>query len=155
MKDVQGLSNLTLAGSLRREEDTVGDIDLVGVASEKDRVRIVNQFVQQPNCQRILARGTTRASILLERPHVQADLRLVSLWEYGSALLHFTGNKEHNIMLRSLARKKGWKLNEYGVFDAKGRRLAGDTEESIYALFGLPFIPPQQRQGKHELDEAT
>jgi len=151
MKDVPELEQLTLAGSLRREKETVGDIDLVGVAREKDRKRIINRFVHIPNCQRILARGTTRASIMLEKPHVQVDLRLVSLDEFGSVLLHFTGSREHNIQLRTLAHKKGWKLNEYGVFNAQGKRLAGATEESIYALFGLPFIPPQQRIGRREL----
>jgi DNA polymerase (family 10) len=151
MKGVPELSQLTLAGSLRREKETVGDIDLVGVAMEKDRKRVINRFIHIPNCQRILARGTTRASIMLEKPHVQVDLRLVGPDEFGSALLHFTGSREHNIQLRTLAHKKGWKLNEYGVFDAQGKRLAGATEESIYALFGLPFIPPQMRIGRREL----
>lgn len=154
MKGTPGLSQLVLAGSLRREKETVGDIDIVGVAPVESRRRIIDRFIRLPNCQRVLARGTTKASIILEKPHVQVDLRLVSQEEMGSALLHFTGSREHNIKLRAWAHKKGWKLNEYGLFDAKGHRIAGDTEEGIYERFGLPYIPPQQRLGRHELDKA-
>jgi DNA polymerase (family 10) len=154
MKKARGLQQITLAGSLRREEETVGDIDLVGVAAPADRKHIIGHFLRMPNCQRVLAKGETRASILLKEPHVQIDLRLVNADQFGSALLYFTGNKDHNIALRLIAKKKGWKLNEYGVFDKEGRKLAGQSEEQIYQLFGMPFIPPQQRLGKHELNGA-
>jgi DNA polymerase (family 10) len=154
LEKIRGLQQITLAGSLRREQETVGDIDIVGVSAPADRRRIINRFVHIPQCQRVLARGDTKASIILTEPDVQADLRLVNEDEFGSALLYFTGSKEHNIALRMMAKKKGWKLNEYGLFDAKGMKMAGRTEEEVYKLFGLPYIPPQQRLGKQELEGA-
>ena len=83
---------------------------------------------------------------------MQVDVRIVTEEEAGAALLYFTGSKEHNIQLRTLARERGWKMNEYGVFDAEtGKRLAGKTEEEIYTLLGYRFIQPEDRQGKNEL----
>ncbi len=152
---IKGLSQVTLAGSLRREKETVGDIDILGVADPLFRRRVINHFVHMPNCQDVLARGDTKASIILKEPRIQVDLRLVSPDEFGAALLYLTGSKEHNIQLRRLANTKGWKMNEYGVFSANGKRLAGKTEEGIYRLFGFPYIPPQQRLGKDELGSVA
>lgn len=113
------------------------------------------KFVSIPQCSRILASGETKASILLKKNNTQVDLRLVNDHEYGSALIYFTGSKEHNIKLRVWAKEKGWKMNEYGVFDAKsGKRLAGKTEEEVYRLFGLQYIPPELREERGEIEAA-
>jgi DNA polymerase (family 10) len=86
---------------------------------------------------------------------MQADVRIVNEDEYGAALFYLTGSKEHNIQLRSLAKQRGWKVNEYGVFDNKtGKKLAGKTEKEIYELFSISFIPPEKRIGGNEINRA-
>lgn len=150
-----GIKKADLAGSLRRRKDTVGDIDIVATADRKDWKKIVNQFIRLPFVARVLASGETRASILLKTSNVQVDVRLVHDFEYGAALLYFTGSKEHNIALRTWAKGKGWKMNEYGVFDAEsGKRLAGATEEEVYRLFGMQFVPPELREERGEIEKA-
>lgn len=148
-----GVSKATLAGSLRRKKETVGDIDIIATAERKKWKSIANRFTQLPQVDRIQAKGETRASILL-KDNVQVDLRIVHDYEYGAALFYFTGSKEHNIKLRQMAKDKGWKVNEYGVFDNKTEKcLASKTEEDIYDLFGINFIPPEKRLGKDELEQ--
>ena len=149
---IPGVIKATLAGSLRRKKDTVGDIDIIVTAERKKWKSIVNRFVQLPQVSRVQAKGETRASILLKENKVQVDIRIVHEDEYGAALFYFTGSKEHNIKLRQIAKDKGWKVNEYGVFDKSGKRIAGKTEEEIYHLFGINFIPPEERLGKDELE---
>lgn len=150
-----GVKKATLAGSLRRKKETVGDIDIIATADKKEWKKIVNKFVSLSQSSKVLARGETRASILLKKTNVQVDLRLVHEYEYGSALLYFTGSKEHNVALRSWAKNKGWKLNEYGVFDTKTeKRLAGATEEEIYRLFGLQYVPPELREERGEIEKS-
>jgi DNA polymerase (family 10) len=156
VKKIPGIIQCQLAGSLRRKKETVGDIDIVITADEKNWKKIINAFVQLPPVEKVLAAGRTRASVVLKKNHVQVDIRIVHEHEFGAALFYFTGSKEHNILLRTMAKRKGWKINEYGVFDEKtGKRLAGRTEEEIYSLFNLPFIPPEQRLGRKELDKAS
>lgn len=155
IKKFKGVIKADLAGSLRRKKETVGDIDIILSAERQNWGKIVAQFIQLPQVKRVLARGETKASVVLNENEVQADIRVVHDDEYGSALLYFTGSKEHNILLRILGKKKGWKINEYGVFDTKtNKRLAGETEEGIYQLLGLPFIPPEKRLGKDEFQMA-
>jgi DNA polymerase (family X) len=151
VNNIPGVINASLAGSLRREKDTIGDIDIIITALHKNHKKIINRFTRLSMVNKILASGETRASVLLHQKNMQADIRVVEVDEYGSALLYFTGSKEHNIQLRSMAKRKGWKINEYGVFDmVTGKRLAGETEEGIYKLFGLSYIPPEKRVGKDE-----
>ena len=108
-----------------------------------------------PQVNRVLAAGETKVSLLYGAVPVQVDIRIVAPDEWGAALLYLTGSKEHNIQLRTMARVKGWKLNEYGVFDEKtGKRIAGETEEGIYRLFHLPYIEPRNRLGKKELSKG-
>ncbi len=146
----------SLAGSLRRRKETVGDIDILITADRKNWKKIVNRFTQLPQISKVLAAGQTRASVQLKENHVQVDIRIVHEYEYGAALLYFTGSKEHNIQLRQMAKDRNWKLNEYGVFDAKtGKRLAGKTEEEVYQLFGFSYIPPEKRLGKDELGKKN
>lgn len=144
-----------LAGSLRRKKETVGDIDIIIAAPRKKWKSIVNKFVQLPQVGRVQASGETRGSVLLKENNVQVDIRIVHEYEYGAALFYFTGSKEHNIILRSLAKERGWKVNEYGVFELKtGKLLASKTEEDIYHLFGFNYITPEKRLGKNEFEKA-
>ncbi|MBS1603156.1 MAG: DNA polymerase III, partial [Bacteroidetes bacterium] len=152
---IPGVKKADLAGSLRRRKETIGDIDIVATAARKDWKKIIGLFTSLPGVERILAGGETKASILLKESKAQVDLRLVADREYGSALLYFTGCREHNIALRTWAKGQGWKLNEYGVFDANTDQwLAGATEEDIYQLFGMHFIPPELREERGEIDAA-
>jgi len=149
---IPGVLKATLAGSLRRKTETVGDIDMIATAERRNWKKIINRFIQLPQVANVLASGETKASVLLKENNAQADIRVVHEDEYGAALLYFTGSRDHTIQLRTIAKKRGWKINEYGVFDAiTNKRLAGETEESIYRLFGLPYIPPEKRLGKDEL----
>jgi len=155
LKKIPLVGKATIAGSIRRKKETIGDIDIIVLAAKKDHRRIIEHFTRSPLIEKVLAAGNTRASVLLYNHHVQVDIRVVEAPQYGSALFYFTGSKEHNIKLRSIAKQRGWKMNEYGVFDTKtGRKLAGETEQSIYELFGLSFIPPEKRLGGDELESA-
>ncbi|HET9058057.1 MAG TPA: nucleotidyltransferase domain-containing protein [Chitinophagaceae bacterium] len=152
---IPGVIRATLAGSLRRKKETIGDIDIIVTAPRKKWKSIVNKFVQLPQVSRVQAVGETRGSVLLKENNIQVDIRIVHEHEYGAALLYFTGNKEHNIKIRTIAREKGWKINEYGVFDIKtGKVSASATEEEIYKLLGLKFVPPEKRLGKNELEKV-
>ncbi len=154
IRNIPGTQKVTIAGSLRRKKETIGDIDIVLTAEEKKWKKIISAITQLPQVEKVIAAGRTKASLVLKQEQVQADIRIVHEDEYGAALFYFTGSKEHNIRLRTRARQQGWKLNEYGVFDSKtGKRLAGKTEEEIYQLFGIPFIEPQNRLGGKELDK--
>lgn len=156
IKRIPSVKQASLAGSLRRRSETVGDIDIVVTAERRYWKKIILDFIKLALVDRVLASGETKASVILKYLAVQADLRVVHESEYGSAMLYFTGSKEHNIILRTVAKRKGWKINEYGVFDRKtNKRLAGKTEESIYNLFGLDYIPPEKRLGKQELNSIT
>ncbi len=153
---IPGVVQAQIAGSIRRKKGTIGDIDILIMADPKKRRDIVEKLVQMPLVDRILARGDTKLSVLLKENQIQVDFRLVTKNQFGGALFYFTGSREHNIALRLMAKKKGWKLNEYGVFDQKtGKQLAGKSEVEIYNLFGFNFIPPDQRLGKHEFEDAA
>jgi DNA polymerase (family 10) len=156
VKQIQGVQRAELAGSLRRKKETVGDIDIVILAEIKNRKRIVNRFIALPQVEKVLAKGTTKASIILKYKNVQVDIRLVHDYEYGAAMLYFTGSKEHNIKLRIIAKQRGYKINEYGIFDAAtNKRLAGKTEEEMYHFLKLKYIPPEQRLDKGEIEKAV
>ncbi len=152
VKNMPAVIRASLAGSIRRNKETIGDIDIVVTAERRNWKKIINQIIKLPQVNTVLASGETKASVILKAANMQADIRIVHDDEYGAAMLYFTGSREHNIMLRTIAKKRGWKINEYGVFDVKtNKRLAGETEEGIYRLFGLPFILPEKRLGKDEL----
>lgn len=154
IKKIPGVQQAVLAGSLRRKKETVGDIDIVITAEHRVWKKIIQTITRIPQVEKVLAAGQTKASLILKN-NVQVDVRIVHEHEFGAALFYFTGSKEHNIQLRTMAKQRGWKVNEYGVFDEKtGKRLAGRTEEEIYSLFGLHYIPPEKRIGKDELAKA-
>lgn len=139
------------AGSIRRVKETIGDIDLLAASSRL--AEVVEAFTTLPLVKEVLSKGPTRPSILT-RDDLQIDLRVVAPEEYGSALQYFTGSKEHNIALRSIALERGWKLSEYGLFDQEGRRVAGRTEEEIYQALGLDWVPPELRENRGEIEAA-
>lgn len=138
-----------MAGSLRRGKSTVGDIDLLSTDP-----RVVEALRGCPGVAQVLESGPRRSSVKLEEG-VQVDVRLFEKQEYGAALVYFTGSKEHDIALRTLAMEHEWKLNEYGLFDKKGKRLAGGTEEEVYKKLGMTFIPPELRENRGEIEAAT
>ena len=150
LRALPGVLRAELAGSLRRQRPTVGDIDLLFAASTGSDA--LQRFVQGPHVRRVLAQGRTRASVLLDTG-MQVDLRAVPAESFGAAWLYLTGSKAHNITLRRMARRRGWKLNEYGLF-AGGRCIAGATEAEVYQALGLPLIEPAQREARGELVAA-
>ncbi|AGU52971.1 putative DNA polymerase/3'-5' exonuclease PolX [Variovorax paradoxus B4] len=145
-----GVLQAQAAGSLRRRRDTVGDIDLVVAAGPGSSV--TRRFAAAADVATVLAKGATRAGVVLANG-MQVDLRAVPPESFGAALLYFTGSKSHNIALRQRARNAGLKLNEYGVF-REDRRIAGDTEASVYRALGLPFIEPELREDRGEIEAA-
>lgn len=156
IKKIPGVQKAELAGSLRRKKETIGDIDIVILAEPKNRKKIVNRFIELPQVEKVLAKGTTKASVVLKYENVQVDIRLVHDYEQGAAMLYFTGSKEHNIKLRTIARERGYKINEYGIFDAStNKRLAGSTEEEMYHFLNLKYIPPELRLDKGEIEKAV
>ena len=139
-----------VAGSYRRMKDTVGDLDFL-VASDTPE-RVTEHFIRYGEVKSVLAKGSTKASVLLASG-IQADLRVVPPESFGAALHYFTGSKAHNIAVRKLGIARGLKINEYGVFHGR-RRIAGDTEQSVYAAVGLPYIEPELREDQGELEAA-
>jgi len=150
LKRVRGVQRVEIAGSYRRMKDTVGDLDILVTALPGSPV--MKRFVAYDEVRDILAHGDTRSSIALKNG-LQVDLRLVPVESYGAALHYFTGSKAHNIAIRRLAQARGLKINEYGVFRSK-QRIAGDTEQSVYAAVGLPFIEPELREDRGEIEAA-
>lgn len=139
-----------VAGSYRRMRDTVGDLDIL-VAGDR-AAAAMQRFFGYDGIAQVLAHGTTRAAVRL-RAGLQVDLRAVRPASYGAALVYFTGSKAHNLAMRRRALERGLKLSEYGVFRGRAR-IAGDTEESVYAALGLPFIPPELREDRGEIQAA-
>jgi DNA polymerase (family 10) len=142
---------LECAGSLRRGRETVGDLDLLAVCA--DSARASDAFVELPDVAEVLAHGEARSSVRLDN-RMQVDLRIVPAESFGTALQYFTGSKAHNIALRKLAVAKGWKLNEYGLYDAADRSVAGEDEDGVYRALGLEPIPPELREDAGELAAA-
>ncbi|MCM8768449.1 MAG: DNA polymerase/3'-5' exonuclease PolX [Candidatus Omnitrophica bacterium] len=144
-------SQISPAGSLRRFKETVGDIDIL--ATGRDLNLIIEKFTHLPGVQEVIARGETKASVRIAPEGLQVDLRVVAEDSYGAALQYFTGSKAHNIKLRSLAVSSGYKINEYGVFRGQ-KRVGGKTEEEVYRNLRLPFIPPELREDRGEIEAA-
>jgi len=152
LRRLPGVKNLTAAGSLRRFRETVGDIDLMGTADNPEEV--INAFVNLPQVREVLAKGPTKASVILPGG-LQADLRMVEHDSFGSLLQYFTGSKQHNIALRTREQKRGLKLSEYGITDTKTNKLEKfATEEAFYRRLGLEYIPPEIREDQGEIELA-
>lgn len=147
-----GVSRVEVAGSARRRKETVGDLDLLVIAEEG--AATMAGIAALPQVADVLELGSTRASFR-HREGFQVDVRVVPPESFGAALLYFTGSKAHNIRLRELAGRKGFKLSEYGLFRlTTGRRVAGATEADVYGALGLPYIPPEIREDTGEVEEA-
>lgn len=144
------VERISPAGSVRRRCETVGDVDILVVSSAPERVMEI--FTTMPLVREVMARGSTRASVRTT-DGLQVDVRVVERESFGAALCYFTGSKAHNIRVRELAVRKGLKINEYGVFRSD-ERLAGREEEEVYAAVGLPWIPPELREDRGEIEAA-
>jgi len=144
------LQQVEVAGSFRRRQETIGDIDILVSAARAQPV--ADRFVSYPEVKTVLAHGDTRCSVVL-RSGLQVDLRVVPAASYGAALYYFTGSKAHNIATRTLAVKKKLKVNEYGVFRG-AKAIAGRTEADVMQAIGLPWIPPELRENRGEIEAA-
>lgn len=141
------------AGSVRRRRDTIGDLDVLATSERPDDV--LSAFTALPLVQEVIGRGDTKASILTARQQ-QVDLRVVAPESWGAALQYFTGSKQHNVRVREIAVRKGWRLNEYGLFDpSNDRRLAGAEEADVYEQLGLVWVPPELREDAGEIEAAV
>lgn len=151
---VPGVEKAIAAGSVRRRKETVGDVDILAVSAKPGIV--MDHFVAMPEVMSVIAKGETKSSIKI-KPGINVDLRVVPKESYGAALNYFTGSKDHNVAIRKIAVAKGWKLNEYGLFSVKGGkevRMAGKSEEELYAKFGLDYIEPELRENTGEIEAA-
>jgi len=150
LQKIPGVIQVTVAGSFRRMRETVGDLDILVTAAGASQV--MQRFTAYDEVAEVLSAGGTRASVVL-KCGLQVDLRLVAEESYGAALHYFTGSKAHNIAIRRIAQKLGLKVNEYGVF-RNDARIAGATEESVYRAVGLPYIEPELREERGEIEAA-
>jgi DNA polymerase (family 10) len=141
MKKCKELKQIEYAGSLRRKAETIGDVDLLVTGS--DAAKISSHFLQYPLVKEVLADGATKSSVVLEGD-IQVDLRVVDNESWGAALFYFTGPKHYNIDVRTIAMRKGWKINEYGLFDGE-KLLASKTEQEICEKLGVPYLEPEER----------
>ena len=150
LERVPGVHAVVVAGSYRRARETVGDLDLLVTADAGSGV--VEAFCRYDEVRNVLARGETRCSVML-KSGLQVDLRRVEPESYGAALHYFTGSKAHNIAIRRMGQERGLKINEYGVFRGT-RRIAGESEASVFESVGLPYIPPELREDRGEIEAA-
>lgn len=163
LEAIPGAEKVTIAGSARRKRDTIGDADILAVA--KTPAAIMKSFISMPEVVDVIAHGETKSSVKLSSG-LNVDLRVVPRESYGAALNYFTGSKDHNVALRKIAVAKKWKLNEYGLFKvgaangkggksgAEGKKIAGETEEGLYEMFGMDYIEPELRENTGELAAA-
>ena len=154
LEPLDGVTNITYAGSLRRGKETIGDIDIL--ASTKNKELLTDTFCSMPHVKKVQAQGDTKCSVRLDND-MQVDLRVVDEDVFGAALIYFTGSKEHNIALRERANKQACKLNEYGLFcKEEDTLIAAKQEDEVYAALDLQWLPPEMREDRGELAcEAT
>jgi len=150
LKKLKEVEEISTAGSLRRMKETIGDVDLLVIS--KNPQKVMDFFVSFPGIIKVWGKGSTKASVRTKEGF-DMDIRVVPKKSYGSALQYFTGSKEHNIVLRKIAIDKGFKLNEYGLF-RRSKMIAGKTEEEIYRALGLSYIEPEMRENQGEIETA-
>lgn len=151
--NVPGVERVEIAGSTRRFKETIGDIDILVTA--KKSTAVMDFFTSMPDVSRVLSKGATKSTVILGSG-MQADARVLEPKSFGAAFQYFTGSLDHNVALRGIAVRKGFKLSEYGLFDRKTNRLvAGKTEEEVYGKLGLAWIPPELRENRGEIEAAT
>lgn len=152
LRGLEGTEHITAAGSFRRAKETVGDIDILATAARPEEV--VAAFVRMPLVEEVLAKGPTKASVIV-RDTIQVDLRIVEHRSFGTVLQYFTGSKEHNVRLRQIALNRGYSLSEYSLTRlSDGRDLFFDREEEVYSSLGLPYIQPEMREDRGEIEAA-
>jgi len=155
---IKGVNRVEAAGSLRRKKEIIGDIDIVVSATEAASEKVFEKFVTHPDVADVIARGDTKTSVIL-KGGINCDMRIVEESEYPFALNYFTGSKEHNVEVRSLARKLGWSLNEYSFSKVEGMKAktppSCKSEAEIYESLGLRYIEPELREAAGELDAAA
>ncbi len=152
LKKCDNIKRLSLAGSLRRRKETIGDLDIL--ASSDNPEAVMDFFVGYNDIKKVLLKGNTKTSIIL-KDDLQVDIRVVEDNSYGAALQYFTGSKEHNVKMRSIAIKQDYKLNEYGLFDKKTEKfIVGKNEDDIYNKLGLEYIEPELRENHGEIQAA-
>ncbi len=150
LKSLPSVKKAVACGSLRRMQETVGDLDIVVVSISPKK--IMDYFTSMNDVSKILAKGETKSSVLL-KSGIQVDLRVIQEKSFGAAMQYFTGDVQHNVKLREMATRKGCKLNEYGIF--KGPKyVAGKSEEEVYRFLGMDYIEPELRADKGEIDAA-
>ncbi len=154
MKKSKGVKRIEYAGSLRRAQDNIGDVDILVTVKdpEKSREAVIDHFVSYDEVLTVIAKGDTKSSLILESG-IQVDLRVIADESFGAAMHYFTGSKSHNIAIRDIAKKKGLKVSEYGVFKGE-KMIAGKTEEDLFKAIGLPYIIPELRQNNGEIEYA-
>jgi DNA polymerase (family 10) len=152
--ELEGIEDITAAGSLRRGKETVGDLDLL--VTGPNATAVLERFLAYPRVHEVLSRGVNKASAKIGREGLQVDVRALPRETYGAAMQYFTGSKEHNVAVRTRAVKMGFKLSEYGLFRAENdARVAGETEEEVYKALGLAWIPPELRENLGEIEAAA
>lgn len=151
LKKLREVKKTLPCGSLRRGKETIGDIDIL-VISDKP-TKVMDTFVKLSAVRDVLAKGATKSSVILKNG-MQADVRVVKEKFFGSAAHYFTGSKGHNIHLRQMAQKKGWKISEYGIFKGK-KQIGGEKEEEMFEKLGLQYIPPELREARGEFEAAA
>lgn len=156
LRELENVQQVEAAGSYRRKKETVGDLDVLAISDEGEDV--ISRFVAYEDVREIISQGETRSTVVF-RSGLHVDLRVVEKESYGAALLYFTGSKQHNIALRNAALDEELKINEYGVWDTTvdspdQEQVAGESEAQIYHLFDLPWIPPELREDRGEIEAA-
>ncbi len=161
---IKGVKQAVCCGSLRRGKETIGDIDIAVCASLSDGLAIAEAVAKHPLVAQVIQKGESKTSVRTAGggsgggAGLQIDVRVIPEESFGAALQYFTGSKEHNVKLREMAVKKGLKINEWGVYRVAGgkeEKIAGETEEGIYAAMGLPWIPPEMREDKGEIERSV
>ncbi len=150
LREKSGSRKIEWAGSLRRMRENIGDIDILATGPNKEK--IIQTFTHLSEVKEVLASGETKASVIVEGG-IQIDLRVVEEDSYGAALQYFTGSKAHNIHLRGIAKAKGIKINEYGVFKGE-KKIGGKEEEDVYRILGMDWIEPELREDRGEIEAA-
>jgi DNA polymerase (family 10) len=150
LREKTGSRKIEWAGSLRRMRENIGDIDILATGPNKEK--IIHTFTHLPEVKEVLASGETKASVIVEGG-IQIDLRVVGEVSYGAALQYFTGSKAHNIHLRGIAKAKGIKINEYGVFKGE-KKIGGKEEKDVYLSLGMDWIEPELREDRGEIEAA-
>jgi len=152
LKGVPGLKRLDPAGSFRRHRETIGDLDLLAICGRS--CKVMDRFTTYGDVAEVISEGETKSSVRL-KCGLQVDVRVLEEESYGAALHYFTGSKAHNVAIRERAKDLGLKVSEYGVFRAKDeKRLSGANEEDVFKAVGLPFIPPELREDRGEIQAA-